>query len=84
MIRWLDTLPWAALVVGALLLGLAPFHPEPHLWEKLKLLAAGELVRPMDVFDLVLHAAFPVLLALKLLRAVFRREVRSEEPGSRE
>ncbi|MBI3574715.1 MAG: RND transporter [Gammaproteobacteria bacterium] len=55
------------LIAGALLLGLAPFMPEPHLWEKLKMLAAGTLTRPIDIFDLLLHASLPVLLALKLI-----------------
>ena len=64
----------APLAVVALALGLAPFVPEPHLWEKLKMLAAGTLVRPIDIFDLVMHAAAPVLLAAKLLRRALRRD----------
>lgn len=64
----IDRLPLSLLAVGALLLGLAPFVPEPHLWEKLKMLAASTLVRPIDIFDLLLHASLPVLLALKLIR----------------
>ncbi|RPJ47225.1 MAG: RND transporter [Betaproteobacteria bacterium] len=66
--RWLDRIPLLALVVAAVLLGPAPFVPEPHLWEKLKLLAAGMLVRPIDIFDLVWHAAPLVLLVMKLVR----------------
>ncbi len=65
---WLDRIPLAVFVLFALLLGLAPFVPEPHLWEKLKMLAAGTLVRPLDLFDLVYHAAPWVLLVLKLVR----------------
>ncbi len=67
-LAWLDRVPLGLLAVGALLLGLAPFVPEPHLWEKLKILVAGTLTRPMDIFDLFLHASLPVLLGLKLLR----------------
>lgn len=66
--QWLDRIPLAVLVIAALLLGSAPFVPEPHLWEKLKMLAAGTLVRPLDIFDLVWHAAPLVLLGLKLAR----------------
>lgn len=66
--QWLDRFPLWMLVVGALTLGLAPFNPEPHLLEKLRMLFNGTLGRPIDIFDLVLHAAFPVLLGLKLLR----------------
>ena len=39
--HWLDRLPLSVLVIASLTLGLAPFLPEPHLWEKLKMLAAG-------------------------------------------
>lgn len=42
--------------------------PEPHLWEKLKMLVAGTLVKPIDIFDLLLHGAPLVLVGLKLLR----------------
>jgi len=69
---WLDKTPLGLLVLLALLLGLAPFVPEPHLWEKLKLLAAGGLSRPIDIFDLVLHASPWVLLVLKLVRLATR------------
>lgn len=69
---WLDRIAWVIVVPLALLLGLAPFVPEPHLWDKLKLLAAGDLRRPVDVFDLLYHGAPVVLLTLKLLRLVQR------------
>ncbi len=59
-------IPLWAVIFLCLTLGLAPFTPEPHIWEKLKMLAAGTLVRPIDIFDLVLHAAPFVLLVLKL------------------
>ncbi len=65
---YLDQIPLNPLVLAALTLGLAPFLPEPHIWEKLKMLAAGDLVRPIDIFDLLLHAAPWVLLAAKLAR----------------
>lgn len=65
---FLDQIPLNLLVIAALTLGLAPFVPEPHIWEKLKMLVAGDLSRPIDMFDLVLHATPFVLLGLKLLR----------------
>ena len=70
--HWLDKLPLGVLVVLALVLGLAPFQPEPHLWEKLKMLAAGSLSRPIDIFDLVLHGIFPLLLDAKQIRMATR------------
>jgi hypothetical protein len=66
--KWLDKIPLATLIIIALLLGLAPFTPEPHLWQKLKMLVAGELVKPIDIFDLFLHGTPAVLLVIKLLR----------------
>jgi hypothetical protein len=73
MLVWLDRLPLWLLLVLALTLGLAPFVPELHLWEKLKLLAAGQLVRPIDIFDLLLHAVPWLLLLAKLGRLVVTR-----------
>jgi hypothetical protein len=66
--QWLDRIPLAPLAVGALVLGLAPFFPEPHLVEKLGMLFTGTLTRPIDIFDLVMHASLPVVLILKLIR----------------
>ncbi len=66
MLNWIDRLPLSIIVLIALTLGLAPFLPEPHLWEKLKLLAGGALVRPIDIFDLLLHGLPWLLLSVKL------------------
>jgi hypothetical protein len=66
--RWLDNIPWEVVIVGALALGLAPFVPEPHLVEKIRMLFQGTLSRPIDIFDLFMHGAFPVLLLLKIAR----------------
>ena len=69
----LDQLPIGLLILVALTLGLAPFVPEPHVWEKLKMLVAGTLIRPVDIFDLLLHATPFVLLAAKLVRMALTR-----------
>lgn len=68
MFAWLDRLPLSLFLVLALTLGLAPFMPEPHIWEKLKMLAAGDLVRPIDIFDLLMHGIPWLLLFAKLGR----------------
>ena len=65
--KWLDSIPYVFIAPLAILLALAPFSPEPHLWEKLNMLFAGTLVRPIDIFDLFLHGAPLVILALKVL-----------------
>lgn len=69
---FLKEIPYSYLLLAALLLGLAPFVPEPHLVEKVRLLLAGELVRPVDIFDLVLHSAPLVLLVLKFIFSLGR------------
>ena len=71
---FLDRLPLSVLVILSLTLGLSPFVPEPHVWEKLKMLAEGALVRPLDIFDLLFHALPWLLLSAKLARmALIRR-----------
>jgi len=62
----LEQLPLSYAVIAAATLGLAPFVPEPHIWEKIKMLKAGTLKRPLDWFDLLLHAAPFVVLVAKL------------------
>ncbi|MEJ2142078.1 MAG: RND transporter [Gammaproteobacteria bacterium] len=66
--NWLDKIPTTTLLLVALTLGLAPFTPEPHVWEKLKMLSSGTLTRPLDIFDLFLHGTPWILLIMKILR----------------
>lgn len=75
--NWIDRQPLALFVLAALTLGLAPFLPEPHIVEKLRMLLSGGLSRPLDIFDLVLHAAPWVLLGMKL----YRRALHSGSAG---
>ena len=70
MVELLLRVPVGVLVIASLTLGLAPFTPEPHLVEKARMLAAGDLVRPLDWFDLVLHATPWLLLVARLLEHV--------------
>ena len=65
---WLDNIPLGPLAIIAVVLGLAPFYPQPHLFEKLGMLFSGTLTRPIDIFDLLMHGTPVVLLVLKLLR----------------
>ena len=63
----IDRLPWLLVIVLCLTLGLAPFMPEPHIAEKLRMLRQGTLSKPIDIFDLLLHAAPFLLLLFKVL-----------------
>ena len=65
---WLDKIPFITLIIISMLLGLAPFAPEPHVWGKLKMLFDGSLAKPVDIFDLFMHGTPWVLLGLKTIR----------------
>ena len=58
-----NILDYRFLIPIALLLGLAPFYPQPHIVEKIRMLMAGTLKRPIDIFDLFWHA-WPFALLL--------------------
>ena len=63
----LKSIPYTILIPASIFLGLAPFVPQPHLTEKIGLLLSGLLVRPVDIFDLVMHSSPIVLLVAKFL-----------------
>ena len=55
-------------LVFSLTLGLAPFSPEPHIWEKLKwILAGAEGMQAIDWFDVVLHGTPWILLVVSII-----------------
>lgn len=70
--KWLDRIPLSALVLVAILFAVAPPSPEPHLLQKLKMLAAGTLTTPLDIFDLLFHGAPLVLVIAKIYRMITR------------
>lgn len=70
--NYIDKIPWGLVIVGCLTLGLAPFFP-PHIWEKLVMLSRGELVRPIDWFDLFYHGIPWLLCVLKGVATVKQR-----------
>ena len=66
--NWLDRIPLLLLAVLAIYMAIAPIQPEPHLVEKIRMLSQGTLSRPLDIFDLLMHATPLVLLVLRLWR----------------
>ena len=66
MLKFIESIPLPFLIVLSLFLGLAPFFPEPHIVEKIRLLMSGELSKMIDIFDLFLHGTPWLLLLLKL------------------
>jgi hypothetical protein len=73
--RMLDEIPYAALFVAAIVVGILPLG-DPHLIEKTSMLLRGELRRAIDIFDLFMHS-FPLLLIF--VKAA--RDVRSASSG---
>ncbi|MBC8207871.1 MAG: RND transporter [Desulfobulbaceae bacterium] len=71
--RFIDSLSWPILLSMSLLLGLAPYVPEPHIIEKLRMLTQGTLHRPLDIFDLCYHAA-PFFVVIIKLQRTFKRK----------
>jgi hypothetical protein len=66
--QFIDRLPFPLLIVmTAFMLG-APFVPEPHLIEKMRMLAEGTLTKPLDIFDVFWHLLPATLLTLKIVR----------------
>lgn len=68
-----NLLDYKFLIPIVLLLGLAPFFPQPHIVEKIRMLLAGTLKRPIDIFDLCWHAWPFVLLAYKVFKDISNR-----------
>lgn len=68
MLKLIDKIPLLPLAIAAIFMSLAPFSPEPHLLEKTRMLINGELVKPIDIFDLFWHSIFVILLAIRLMR----------------
>ena len=62
-------------LVLALTLGLMPYTPEPHIWEKLKWIISGaEGMRPLDWFDFLLHASPWVFLMASIFRNMLKKK----------
>ena len=67
LLKKINHIPFIPLVIVALMLGLTPFFPEPHLLEKTRMLWQGTLQQPLDIFDLLMHATPTLLLTLRII-----------------
>ncbi len=59
----IEKVSYPQLVLLTIMLGLAPFFPIPHTFEKIQMLINGELKKMIDIFDLIFHSS-PILLIL--------------------
>ena len=61
------SIPYIFLIGAAILMALMPFQPEPHLVQKFDMLMAGNLTKPLDMFDVVWHLLPVGLLITKFI-----------------
>jgi hypothetical protein len=74
MWKLLDKLSYRIIIPLAIVMFLAPFRPMPHALEKINMLIAGSLSRPMDIFDLFFHLLPCLILLLKLYRSFIKAD----------
>jgi hypothetical protein len=67
--QFIDRFPLPLLIVLTVFMLGAPFVPEPHLVEKMRMLLDGTLTKPLDIFDVFWHLLPSGLLTLKLIRS---------------
>ncbi len=80
LLSGIDQIPLGVIIVLCATLGLAPFSP-PHVVEKLLMLVNGNLVRPVDWFDLFLHGAPWLFLLLKIAALSMKKRNKPETKG---
>jgi len=66
--QFIDRLPFSLLLVVTVFMLGAPFVPEPHLIEKMRMLAEGRLTKLLDIFDVFWHLLPAILLTVKIVR----------------
>jgi len=75
--KFIDGIPLQMLIVMTIFLGSAPYLPfmlePPHLLTKLNMLVSGELVRPIDIFDLLMHGTPAILLIIRVVRMLRKK-----------
>ncbi len=67
MKEFIKGLPYLILIIMSIFMAFAPFQPEPHLVQKFDMLMAGNLTKPLDMFDVVWHLLPVGLLIAKFL-----------------
>jgi hypothetical protein len=68
-----DQLNWGVVIALCATLGLAPFFP-PHIIEKISMLIQGNLIKPLDWFDLLFHGFPWIILILKIMASIIKEK----------
>ncbi len=66
---------WKLFAIASLTLGLAPFTPTPHIWDKILWIRGGAVgMQPIDWFDFLMHGAPWFLLIISgALNLIYRK-----------
>lgn len=67
MKNFIKSLPYPILIIMGIFMVLAPFQPEPHLVQKFDMFMAGNLTKPLDMFDVLWHLLPIILLVTKFV-----------------
>ncbi len=70
MFAFLDSISYPTFIMFSVLMLLAPFVPMPHVVEKVIMLKNGQLSKPIDIFDLIMHLTPTIFLAIKIIKDV--------------
>ena len=63
MLKFLNKLPYATLILAAIFMLLTPISPMPHIVVKILMIKNGALFKPLDIFDIFFHF-FPLILLI--------------------
>jgi len=67
MKEMIKSLPYSLLIIMSIFMAFAPFQPEPHLVQKFAMFMAGNLIKPLDMFDVLWHLLPIILLVTKFV-----------------
>jgi hypothetical protein len=65
MLKFLNNIPYATLILATIFMLLTPVTPMPHVVEKILMIKNGALFKPLDIFDLFFHLSPLILLIIK-------------------
>ena len=73
-----DNISFGMIIIFCLTIGLAPFSP-PHVVEKIMMLLKGNLVKPIDWFDLFFHGCPWIILGLKTISVAMNSQLKDQK-----
>jgi hypothetical protein len=70
MLKFIDNFPFSTLIIMTVMLAVLPYPMQemPHSLEKIQMLFTGQLTKPLDIFDLVMHTGLILVLVIKSYR----------------